>query len=183
MIDLNDLMKNTYYAVEANNFEQMFLYTQNQRKNKWDEIQSGAHITLGHIDERPICVLLNWALINEFPVLFYEPVSVLVDYVIIDEWLKSLNLRQSTDSATFGNILTNMKYLRQEIGCISEDCWVERNENHTRIQLYDFEGGIKKFIKDFSPLYERPYTDKEIFEWVDSENATLIKEWLSKNDK
>ena len=80
-------MQGTVFAVEANTFEQRILYGAYKDEVRWVGDNSGYLPTIGHIDDRPVCVSLFWVEIDGKRVLFYHPTSQAVDHKLIEEWL------------------------------------------------------------------------------------------------
>jgi hypothetical protein len=79
-------------AVEANNYEQLMLWSENKRRDPprvWKEKNSGLLETIGHLDDMPVCISLWTAEIDGHKILFYEPTSQVVDYRMIDNWLET----------------------------------------------------------------------------------------------
>ncbi|MFA6199260.1 MAG: hypothetical protein WC679_02475 [Bacteroidales bacterium] len=174
MSEFDDLMKKTMFAVEANSFEEHCLWDKYNSKLKWGEFTSGTMKTFYSESGRPICVSLCWAYINDFLVLFYFPTSELVDWVIINEWLESLNFKYKTDAQKFHNIVIEINDLRKnEIGCVL-DCYIERGQDQEFVNLFNTDG---KFPVLMNKWYHG-FTDKEIFDSVDHDNAMLVKKWL-----
>lgn len=58
------------------------------RRVDWKQESAGWTISLGVIDKRPICVSINYAILNGKRVMFYYGCSQLVDHQIIENWLK-----------------------------------------------------------------------------------------------
>lgn len=94
-MDIVARFKYTMYVVEATDFEQHALYLQhveypqNTLKISWVHISNGSNITIGKIGDDPVCVSFRWAIINQVPVMFYEPTSVMVDWDMVKEYIES----------------------------------------------------------------------------------------------
>lgn len=58
------------------------------RIHKWEQVMSGTMIEIGELDNRPINLAVNWAILEGYRVLFYEAVSQVVDYKMVDEWIE-----------------------------------------------------------------------------------------------
>ena len=89
-LDPNDpvakCIEGTMFVVEANSYERMCLWK--ERKNAtWEDDRGGYFITIGHVDDRPICVSLSWAKINGQKVMFVEMTSELADFKKLDDWI------------------------------------------------------------------------------------------------
>lgn len=77
----------TILLVEANSFEVLCLWQKHFEKNPAYKQHHGCLVTVGHIDERPICVSLMWSRLGDKYICFYEATSALVDWVLIEEYL------------------------------------------------------------------------------------------------
>lgn len=109
------------YIVEANSFEQMCLWEKFQKI--WEEhTRGGPLVTVGEIAKFPVCIALNVIKINGYSVLIVDPTSRVVDYTMIDEWLKSkwpalfpkdaCNLK--TDANNFHNVVHHTQRLKEQ---------------------------------------------------------------------
>jgi len=54
----------------------------------WEEDNMGFFMTIGHLDNRPVCVSFSFAKINGKRVVFYEGTSQLVDHAMIETWFE-----------------------------------------------------------------------------------------------
>ncbi len=82
------------------------------RVKTWEQEMQGRINTIGKWHDRPVCLSLNAAKINGKRVLFYDPTSQLVDWVMVEEWLsRTLRTKNQprTDAMNFGNLLRNLK--------------------------------------------------------------------------
>lgn len=77
----------TKYIVEASSFEQMELWKRYNEELKWKEDLAGLIITVGAIEDRPVVIHCTWAILLGSLVLFLEPTSKIVDYIMIEDWL------------------------------------------------------------------------------------------------
>ena len=57
-------------------------------KRPWKQEGMGFLLTVGLMDDRPICVTFSFAVISEKRICFWEATSQLVDYVVVENWLK-----------------------------------------------------------------------------------------------
>lgn len=85
---LEDMLQAAVYAVEANSFEYGCLWREYHHKVKWEEILSGYMPTIGRVDDRPVNLSIRVAYIDGQPVLFYEACSEIVDYKMVDAWVR-----------------------------------------------------------------------------------------------
>ncbi len=119
----------TFFVVEATSFEHQALWAQhaedsiyppwNKRKNcrayeplKWEQINDGWGVNVGHLDKRPICISVNWARIEDQLVMFWYPTSVVVDIAKCEAWIAAHFKRQlggpysqSCDANNFGHCI------------------------------------------------------------------------------
>jgi hypothetical protein len=108
-----DMMERVQFAVEASDYESLRLWQEFHPKAKsWEQEMRGTMITVGHINDRPICVQLSWNMINDKRVLFYSASSQLVDWVLIEKWLKANALTPGhtmTDASNFHLIFDQLQ--------------------------------------------------------------------------
>jgi hypothetical protein len=91
-----ELFKDVEYLIEASSFEQFQLWknhgngsdSNEQPIKNWTEDLRGQIITIGKIEDYPICVSISYAILNGHKVLFYNGCSLIVDHEMIDEWLQ-----------------------------------------------------------------------------------------------
>lgn len=86
--------EDTFYIVEATSFEQHCLWEFNsidspidsyRRTLKWEQLD-GYIVTIGYVNNFPVCLSLSWVLLNGKPVMFYDPTSLVVDYAMIESY-------------------------------------------------------------------------------------------------
>jgi hypothetical protein len=90
-----ELFEDVVFCVEANHHEQHEFWSEYHYEPKpgrphikdWVCESMGHMITIGHINDRPICVEIYYHRINGKRVLFYHGCSQLVDHKMISEWL------------------------------------------------------------------------------------------------
>jgi len=84
-------LKKTKFLVEANSFEQHCLWKEYVHTAttplKWEQM-NGWLVTVNERKGRPICICLSWNRVNGHLVCFWNATSQLVDYKLIDKWLK-----------------------------------------------------------------------------------------------
>lgn len=85
----------TRYIVEASDTEQLFLWVENRDRAMsgktavaWESDSLGYSETIGHVKKLPVVLHLRWAKLDGVLVMFYEPVSRMVDWELIEKWLK-----------------------------------------------------------------------------------------------
>lgn len=85
------------FTVSADSFACLELWSRNFQKvsseskriiYSWEEINHGFCPTIGICDHRPVNLMLMYAILNGHRVLFYDPVSQVVDHELIDKFLK-----------------------------------------------------------------------------------------------
>lgn len=54
---------------------------------EWEQISSGFSIKIGNVNEMPVNVSFSFAIINGKKICFYEAISRIVDYVMVEDWL------------------------------------------------------------------------------------------------
>lgn len=111
-----EVLKNTFFVIAATHFEEMCLreqtsYTENVRQFKaylhWGETVFSEVITVGQIDGFPVNITARWIVINGKLIMFWNPCSRVVDYEMIDSWIKTYFRQGSgeyriTDAMNFG---------------------------------------------------------------------------------
>lgn len=80
----------TFFLVEANSFETLVLWRENEKEGEfiWTEESLGFWQTVGFLKKRPICISMFWTIIGGKRIAFYEGTSVLVDHDMIEKWLE-----------------------------------------------------------------------------------------------
>lgn len=89
---------------------------------EWKQCLSGPLITVGKLDDRPVCISVFVHTIDDERIVFYEATSMVVDHQMIDNWflehlpdsaLKQYNLSQGdrylnrVDAGNFFNVFGN----------------------------------------------------------------------------
>lgn len=94
--EMKEFLEGVVGVVEATSFEKMKLWDQykNEKKVSWVESGTGYLETVGTILDRPVCLSMFTNVVDGHKILFIEATSQLVDWVMIDEWLKE-NLPES----------------------------------------------------------------------------------------
>lgn len=95
---IEERLEKTVLAVEATRFEQMCLWEKFNKDCSWEQVLSGILPTIGKVklkkgrryEEMPVVVSLSWAVINGKFVMFYEPTSIIVDWSLVEDWLKKI---------------------------------------------------------------------------------------------
>lgn len=95
-------LKKVFFVVEANSYESMMLWKSNEEsdaKRQWKEDNSGDTVTVGEVDGRPVNVTFFYTTIEGRVVAFMNPISQMVDWKMIDDWLE-LNCKPLYDGGT-----------------------------------------------------------------------------------
>lgn len=113
--------RDTIFMVEATNYEKLCLWEKHcsqslthrfpTRTVIWESLH-GMVYTIGYLRKRPIVVSVSWQRIDGHIVMFYEPISALVDWKMIRSWLEKefSHVKQQCDAMNFHNCLA---YLRK----------------------------------------------------------------------
>ncbi len=92
----SDEMLKTQFVVEATGCEVLMLWgqfsTESMTKGKdntytWVQHYQGHMITVGEFHGFPVTIALRWFTINGVLVMFWEPISRVVDHEMIKDWL------------------------------------------------------------------------------------------------
>ena len=95
---------NLHGLVEATDFERHTLWHCHERVN-WKDDGIGYGHQIGTLNERPIFVAFNFATIDGKRICFWHATSSLVDYDMIEEWLKTnLKYNNKVDANNFHNV-------------------------------------------------------------------------------
>jgi hypothetical protein len=83
----------TVFFIEATGFEQQILWEQNDKRPagerlSWGEDCRGFIHVIGYVDSRPVNVSFSFATLNGARVCFYEAVSQVVDFEMVDKFLR-----------------------------------------------------------------------------------------------
>ncbi len=93
-----------------------------QPRVNWQQIMAGFNLTIGHIEEYPVCVSFSFALINGKKVCFYHSTSRMVDHEMIEDWLMGrfqlthdkYTRRNHVDATNFHNCVNSLDNLDKE---------------------------------------------------------------------
>lgn len=98
--------------VEATSYEQYALWKEYHDKEgyNWSSRREGGPlVTVGKIEDRPICIALERATICGHLIVFLDATSELVDWRMIDRWLTD-NLPQSAFDGKYVNKVDAMNF-------------------------------------------------------------------------
>lgn len=107
MTDL-ELYKDVTAIVEVTRYEVLCLWEKwhDQKGYTWVSSTGGPLITVGHINDRPICIAPIVQIVNGKHIMFLETTSTLVDWDMIEEWLKE-NCPNASTRKGGGNLHLN----------------------------------------------------------------------------
>jgi hypothetical protein len=94
-----DRLKETDFLVEANSFEHLCLWREWHEYLSWEQCNPGAWLTIGKVNDRPVCINMFWDLINGKLVCFYDACSQIVDFEQVEDWFEK-NYKGRWDSNT-----------------------------------------------------------------------------------
>ncbi len=89
--EMNKYLEGVIGVVEASRDEYCTLYRlYKDLGHSWNEdrMNSGINCILGFCDKMPVAVTFTFAIIKGHKIMFIDPTSQVVDYRIIDKWLK-----------------------------------------------------------------------------------------------
>lgn len=86
----DDFFADTFYFVEATDFERLTLWETYEDKVSWRENTSGYAPCIAWLYDRPIHISFFYATINGRKIMFYWPCSQLVDHKIVEEFIDLL---------------------------------------------------------------------------------------------
>ncbi len=88
--ELTSFLAGVVGVIEANSYERHMLWIENRQHphpKTWEQLPPGRLETVGHLDDRPVCVSLLKVRVGGHPLLFFYPTSQVVDHAMIDLWL------------------------------------------------------------------------------------------------
>ena len=91
--DLTDISDTRFaitdFLVEANSNEILCLYKDSlENGSEWLADNAGLMIKVGEVNDMPVNISVNWNTIDGLNVLFWHPISRMVDYKMIEEWFE-----------------------------------------------------------------------------------------------
>lgn len=128
--EIDKRFKETVFVVECNSNEIQMLWEKFCKQSMhqtdltifdWEQINPGFLETVGHVNDDPVCVSVSWARINGFMICFYEATSNVVNYSMIDVWMKEKcyptwdkgTRYAHCDGANFHHVLNYVRYPEQ----------------------------------------------------------------------
>jgi hypothetical protein len=129
MQSAEELLKQTVFIVEANSFEQHTLWQQHCNKENfrdwpkmtWEQMH-GWLVTVGKLDDRPVCISTSWVKVDGFLVMFWYECSQVADYVQTEKWLDENFTRKydngtrsaTCDAMNFGHCISAIRELKAQ---------------------------------------------------------------------
>ena len=89
LMSLDECLAATAFAVEASNFERHCLWNTHHEQVHWKSCNAGYGVNIGKCAGMPVFVSVIFSVIDGHVVLFYEPTSQVVDWRMVEEWLKT----------------------------------------------------------------------------------------------
>jgi len=81
----------------------------------WKSSNGGTFYTVGKINDLPVCIQVGWYTIGSTVCCFYEPTSRIVDWNMIEEFLKKKAPKAKTTSINnLGRVFTHDFYKNKE---------------------------------------------------------------------
>lgn len=118
----------TEFVIEATDFECHSLWREhnyrpdNDDKMSWTGDGSGTMITVGRLNDMPVNISIQWAMVNGMLMMFYWACSQVVDYKMVESWLKENcnpmhgNRRAHTDAQNF-HVAIHASNEKKEAAC------------------------------------------------------------------
>lgn len=90
LTDISDTrFATTDFLVEANRCETHYLYKDCMENDvEWLQDNSGISVNVGEVNNMPVNISVLWNTIDGLKVLFWHPLSHMVDYVMIEKWFE-----------------------------------------------------------------------------------------------
>jgi hypothetical protein len=97
-------------VVEADSFAQQMLWERWNERIEWESESLGHGLHIGKVDDRPVYVSFSYAKIKGETVVFWYATSQVVDYKMIEDWIKpkTHSYSTSTDAMNFGNAIIHI---------------------------------------------------------------------------
>lgn len=88
MLTIEEKIDRTSFVVYASDAERMFIWKLWNSVLKFEQDIQGTIIDIGYVARRPITIEMYWFIIEGHRVAFINGCSMLVDYAMIDDWVK-----------------------------------------------------------------------------------------------
>ena len=107
--DIDELLQEVAYAVEANSFEQMCLYERYHNRCEWESKCDGIGKMIGKVGGLPVWISITFIKINGTPILVWDLTSLVADYRLSDKFLDELpKLTKKSDAGGFYNLIKDL---------------------------------------------------------------------------
>ncbi len=117
-VEMQEFLKDITGVVEATRCEEHYLWKEYNNDLGWDWKQGGMGLvhTVGMTDKMPTCISLFVNEVRGEKILFWHATSQLVDYRLVDKWMKKNipksayrkdNFINKTDATNFCNLFPN----------------------------------------------------------------------------
>ncbi len=105
--NLDPRLAKTFLAIEADSYAYRMIWKEYKDKYTFVQDSSGLAREIGRIGKRPIMLEFSWWEVNGHRVLFYSCCSQLVDWKMIEDWLKKYmpHLKHTSDASNAHNVL------------------------------------------------------------------------------
>lgn len=107
----NGAFKYTKWAIEATSCESLEIWSDWHEGNSWEQCH-GWWETIGHVyisddsrgdvERMPVCVNMHWNLLNGHPVCFYDAMSQVVDYRMVEKYIDA-RVQRTTNAMNFSH--------------------------------------------------------------------------------
>lgn len=114
----SEYFKDVVYLVEANSYEKLMLWGEYYDSptaerahcfTTWEQESSGWGITVGFIEDMPVCVSISYAKLNGKRVMFYTDTSTVVDHRMIEKWLRHFTQAPECNAMNFHHCLHHIQ--------------------------------------------------------------------------
>lgn len=111
-------LANTFHTIEADDYAfhmiwKEYFYDVHESARKYEFVQdhSGFARQIGIINKKPVMLNFRWWIVNGHPVLFYGCNSQVVDWEMIEDWLKKYmpHVKYTSDAANAHNVFSECK--------------------------------------------------------------------------
>lgn len=101
MLTTPEFLKDVFFLVEANSFEIHKLWEENEKywKFSWEQ-EVGLSETIGELDDMPVCICMMPARIARKRVIFWDLVSMVKDYRMVDPFFEKNECNPMWDNGT-----------------------------------------------------------------------------------
>jgi hypothetical protein len=162
LVELDGRFADCKFLVEANSFEKLCLWREFHAAVPWEQDCLGFSIQVGETDGRPVMVCFTFVKVNGTRVCFYDCPSEVVDYKMVDDFLRAgFNVKYDKtrwsrcDAMNFGNCLA----------VIAKDKKVRERMDKVMKMTSDFERHLESVCS--ADRKETPWPDMTFDEKMD----------------